>query len=188
MPNYVLSFIKTSDKHLDLMAKIKENGGICRHYLPMPEEIQKTNSPNNIVSEEEYAERVANGTTSEEKYDGRLIHHYQTQAQVDALIEKYGACEWYEWAIRNWGTKWGDNELKVDDNGSGTILIQYESAWSPLADHILESLFNDLQDCEYICEEEQGCGEEYHIKNGLGEFIKRWDEPWMTDKYYEGEK
>jgi hypothetical protein len=171
------------------MAKIKENGGVCRHYLPMPEEIKNTTSPNSIISEEEYAERVANGTTTEALYDGRVTTHYQTQAQVHALVEKHGAANWYDWAVINWGTKWGDNELNVDDNGDGTILIQYESAWSPLADHILESLFNDIKDCEYIWEEEQGFGEEYHIKNGVGQFIKKWDEPWwMMDKYYEGEK
>lgn len=188
MPNYVYSYIKTSDKHVDLMAKIKKNGGICRHYLPMPDDMRNTSSPNTIISEEEYAERIANHTTTESLYDGRVTKHYNTQAQVDAFMEKYGAANWYDWAVINWGTKWGDNELMVDDNGDGTILIQYESAWSPLSDHILESLFNDLQDCEYIWEEEQGFGEEYHIKNGLGEFIKKWDEPWMADKNYEGEK
>jgi hypothetical protein len=34
---------------------------------PMPEEIRHTNSPNRVISEEEYAQRVKDGTTTEDR-------------------------------------------------------------------------------------------------------------------------
>ena len=49
-----------------------------------------------------------------------------------ALVEKYGASDWYTWNCDNWGTKWdvsaGEFELDEDNkSGSGW----FETAWSP---------------------------------------------------------
>lgn len=49
-----------------------------------------------------------------------------------ALIEKYGASDWYTWNLNNWGTKWdvseGDFELDGEGNcGSGW----FDTAWGP---------------------------------------------------------
>lgn len=49
-----------------------------------------------------------------------------------ALVEKYGASNWYDWNCSNWGTKWdvceGDFELDADGkSGSGW----FDTAWSP---------------------------------------------------------
>ena len=48
------------------------------------------------------------------------------------LTEKYGAANWYDWHIQNWGTKW-DIEADFDD-GSSTddcLIYNFDSAWSP---------------------------------------------------------
>jgi hypothetical protein len=54
-------------------------------------------------------------------------------AEQRDLIEKYGACTWYEWQRENWGTKWGTYEVKVHEvGGDGSpILIEFQSAWGP---------------------------------------------------------
>lgn len=40
--------------------------------------------------------------------------------------------DWYEWNVKNWGTKWGAKELffNVYDNRDG-VTITFDTAWSP---------------------------------------------------------
>lgn len=66
------------------------------------------------------------------------------EAQAKILSEKYGASNWYEWKVKNWGTKW-DVEADVDDQDS-LIFINFDSAWAPPTAAItkLGKLFPDL--------------------------------------------
>ena len=56
-------------------------------------------------------------------------------ANTDALIEKYGAADWYQWALSNWGTKWDfgadDGDTLTIDEGSNEVSIYFDSAWAP---------------------------------------------------------
>ena len=51
----------------------------------------------------------------------------------DALIEKYGAADWYDWSIKNWGTKWdiGGEGLGIDRVDDCTVECSFDSAWAP---------------------------------------------------------
>ena len=61
------------------------------------------------------------------------------QRHHDSLIEQYGAADWYEWRISNWGTKWdaADSEFSSDEDhpeqhlGYPVLNISYSTAWSP---------------------------------------------------------
>lgn len=48
------------------------------------------------------------------------------------LIEKYQCDNWYDWALKNWGTKW-DTQAEVVDffPKSGNLILSFETAWSP---------------------------------------------------------
>lgn len=59
-------------------------------------------------------------------------------------LEKYGCKDWYDWCIRNWGTKWdagnqemnlaqGEDKKKFIDDivEDEEFLIYFETAWSP---------------------------------------------------------
>jgi len=50
----------------------------------------------------------------------------------EKMMEKYGAKDWYDWSVKNWGTKWEiDNEgLTVNLEGENLHLV-FNSAWSP---------------------------------------------------------
>jgi len=42
---------------------------------------------------------------------------------------------WYEWAVANWGTKWGACDVGYDyKEGNDTVLYDFSSAWSPPVD------------------------------------------------------
>lgn len=53
-------------------------------------------------------------------------------------IEKYGSKDWYDWANKNWGTKWDTSSAHIvyDHStpmlpGDRTVRIEFETAWSP---------------------------------------------------------
>ena len=56
-------------------------------------------------------------------------------ANTDALIEKYGAADWYQWALDNWGTKWDfgadEGDTLTVDEGSNEVSIYFDTAWAP---------------------------------------------------------
>lgn len=51
--------------------------------------------------------------------------------------EKLGYTSWYDWRISNWGCKWPENYLYVDqeytknDNGTSVIHFKFETPWGP---------------------------------------------------------
>ena len=51
--------------------------------------------------------------------------------------QEYGAVDWYEWCVANWGTKWADcNTEKVDESETSEqslkkVMFRFDSAWSP---------------------------------------------------------
>ena len=45
-------------------------------------------------------------------------------------IDKHGSKDWYDWSIRNWGTKW-DACLTHDDVDEDRAMFSFETAWSP---------------------------------------------------------
>mgnify|MGYP003339928972 CR=1 FL=1 len=56
----------------------------------------------------------------------------QFSARLKRLREEYGASDWYEWRIENWGTKW---DIELDDKyvsqDGKMVQITFNSAWSP---------------------------------------------------------
>ena len=86
--------------------------GLFQHIAPMPSELE--------------------GTTKGNK---------PPQWQVDsseALIDAYGADNWYDWQCKNWGTKWDVycNNIKewyIDhlDNGNYFVFLEFDTAWGP---------------------------------------------------------
>lgn len=45
--------------------------------------------------------------------------------------EKYGENNWYDWSITNWGTEWNCYEVRYTGGDETTIVIEFQTAWSP---------------------------------------------------------
>jgi hypothetical protein len=174
MPNWVFTTIKTDKSNEEFVKSVIEGGGICQYYMPMPEEIRNTNSPNRIISDEEHAIKEALGQTTEETT--HFTKHYQTQKMVDELDAKYNASNWYDWAHLFWGTKWGDCQLSYDIDGD-ELYIRYQTAWSPIANDIIENFLSHLGSAEYTWEEEQGFGAQYFFEDGCLTKELEWELP-----------
>lgn len=57
--------------------------------------------------------------------------------QQQELINKYGAKDWYDWRIHNWGCKWSESELQIGqelttyDSGKTCIAFNFDTPWGP---------------------------------------------------------
>lgn len=98
-------------------------------FVPMPKELDNTQSPVNIISQKEYdaqEARIASGDLTEiEKKWG--FSRGITQEMSNRFKKEFGADNWYNWHIANWGTKWNAYD-QISDEGSN--VITFSTAWS----------------------------------------------------------
>ena len=108
MPNYCLNNLDISGTKSDILSFIEQNKK-GEQYLdfngsvPMPEELVGTRAPNLDINSEKSKE----------------------------LFAKYGACDWYDWSILNWGTKWNATCIEdwyIAEDGI-TAQINFDTAW-----------------------------------------------------------
>jgi hypothetical protein len=48
----------------------------------------------------------------------------------EALMEKYGASDWYSWCVNNWGTKWDISPYGCEIE-NGQLVGSFDSPWGP---------------------------------------------------------
>lgn len=112
MPNECSNHLTVTGPAADVTTFVDAVEGkesICDALLPMPEELR--------------------GTTVRSNSD-------DVQA---ALTEKYGAPDWYGWAKKNWGTKWGDYNTDLLSHDDGCAVFSFTTAWGPM-DKAIESI------------------------------------------------
>jgi hypothetical protein len=165
MPNWCENklVIRGSEKDIqEFKQKIEENKKgdrdlcIFDTYHPMPLELKNTQSPS------------------------------PKDDQSEILKNKYGASDWYDWALKNWGTKWGccrtywstDNPYSlVEHQDVFEIELFYETAWSP-GDDCLKDIFQKLDKLSFfLTYVEPGMGFEgtLFVRNGNTEYSETRD-------------
>lgn len=121
MPNWCFNTIRVEGLKADVEKFLEAiKGNEKQPYfdfngvIPMPEELRGTQSPND------------------------------NEEQAKILTEKYGASDWYDWAIKNWGTKW--NCTAIDDwditdckNNEAIATINVDTAWSPPTEFLVKA-------------------------------------------------
>ncbi len=90
---------------------IKGKEGLLMEFLPTPQDLLDT---------------VA-GFPGEDK---REAH----EAQMKRNIDTFGAKDWYDWNIANWGTKWDFALENIDRQDANTVTAAFDSAWAPPVD------------------------------------------------------
>jgi len=110
--------------------------------VPMPDELKGTSSPASIVSQDEYNSFKL---SKDDKLFG--VGRPITQEMSDKFSKEYGYDNWYDWAIRNWGTKWDTDceEVNIDDWGG--VEYNFDTAWGPPEEiyRRLIELFPDIE-------------------------------------------
>lgn len=135
MPNHVtniLSIVGDNDlKVKEVMDSLfdKDDNITFDNFLPMPKELREVKSPVHIVSEEERLAEISEYERKElagelSPWDSKSFS--LTQELQDEYIARFGADNWYDWAIENWGTKWGAYDgTRLDDD-----MCEFLSAWN----------------------------------------------------------
>lgn len=113
-----------------------DNGKLSlKHFIPTPDALTKICTG---------FHKDADGKEVREWYEskdaeGKPVQTPVTQQEHDDFKVKYGATNWYDWNLANWGTKWdidGNNQQCCMTNEK--ILINFLSAWDTPTIGLLE--------------------------------------------------
>ena len=126
--------------------------------IPMPKELEDSVSPSKVVSDEIIRMRdlvKANPSIQSIWVGGRQIkddewsEKYITERQSEIMKKTYGADNWFDWRVTNWGTKWdiGGDSIDFYDEDDDRIELHFDTAWSP-PDQIYEALRDKYEDIE----------------------------------------
>ena len=157
MPNHVTNklVITGSDEQInDFVSKVNiktedgEDGFDFNGVFPMPAELKDITAPSTILPDDKYNELIANGETT------RAI----SQTHADNLMKKYGATDWYDWCVANWGTKWGAYDVTEWNVFENEATVSFNTAWSPPTEFLINAskLYPDLQFKNTYCDEGGG--------------------------------
>ena len=125
MPNHVATIMVveggTEAERAEFLKDItvEKNEFDLNKLLKRPEILSQKGSPIKIVTEEEYKELQESNSPQ--------LYQAMTEEQSKNLIAEYGADNWYDWMINNWGTKWGIYDLTCESE----LKFSYNTAWSP---------------------------------------------------------
>jgi hypothetical protein len=188
MPNWVKNIVEfetNSDRINQIVDTIKsEEDGDVKYFdfekiLPMPESLKISSGSSTDIGIDilKYQERGDDSALKE-----RLKHPWVTKAgltTVDELvdyclkegnadlesarkalfnIDNYGVKDWYEWSVKNWGSKWNSSESLFEDGK-----IHFQTAWSVPEPIFIElsKMFADVKIRVIFADEDLGnnCGE-----------------------------
>ena len=114
MPNHCsnkMTLIGSSEdlKQFVEFSKKGENAFDIEKFIPMPEELHNTSSPN------------------------------RNKENAVEMVKKYGAMDWYDWAVKNWGTKWGayNVEVNTDCIEDEVLTYYFRTAWGPFNENVI---------------------------------------------------
>ena len=152
MPNHVTNHItSTSEDVLARIAAAFEGEGAdalvdFNKLIPMPEEINTSNEPIELVRRAEIVLGLKKFTPPLDRpeawhnrplCDPDIISDERFELFISYLRagRKHGHVSWYEWSIAHWGTKWNAYKWDVVDGR----YVRFETAWS-CPEQIVEAL------------------------------------------------
>jgi hypothetical protein len=175
MPNHVANILTIEGEEQAVQKCLSEIKGQGEDqyidfntFAPMPKELEKTQSPVKIISQKEYdaqEARIAAGDLTEmEKNFG--FSRGITQEMSNRFKQEFGADNWYDWHLANWGTKWNAYDQYSDE---GSEVISFNTAWSTPEDAMiaLSSKYPELTFHIQYADEDFGHNVgEYTVKDG----------------------
>lgn len=99
------------------------------------------------------------------KYNGDLAEVVDIGRRHVQNAENHGACCWYEWAVKNWGTKWNASDTLVASDGKS---FTFDTAWEPAFPVVLElsRKHPDIRMAFLFSDENIGSGVGYALLTG----------------------
>ena len=128
MPNWATNTARFSGKEeiIELIVNaIDDKGNFDFNMIDaIPEELRRITASPEVISEKEYE-----ALPDKEKWGIDNNRRYITQKEHDDFMRKYGAVDWYDWSVENWGTKWSACRTSILSKKEGEVIIEFETAW-----------------------------------------------------------
>ena len=139
MPNWCENnlIITGTKERLDEIQATKFN---FDKIIPMPIEFKEDSDTKNIggsISKKSF-ECCFNQQDRVEDYDWDKLQKERnlTDSEISYwqdLTRKHGACGWYEWSYKNWGTKWNASSVSMDRVSPTILHVYFATPWgSPM--------------------------------------------------------
>jgi hypothetical protein len=105
MPNWCANTVEIYHQDPAILERVRKafkEGGLLNEFMPCPAELHEHEAP------------------------------MRDEALGQRFVEQYGAKDWYNWQVKNWGTKWdvGGDGYEAQDIPGG-LMLTFDSAWSP---------------------------------------------------------
>jgi len=191
MPNWVFNTAKIAGSEADLNKFIEKAKQPYQTYHKGDFVVSEDGSKkydDSIVKEQEHKSALSfwnfKKPENQEVYFGASDYKPEGYDELSmeekmAISMQFKSDGWYDWNIREWGTKWDASDVdQSGDPATGEISYSFSTAWSPAEDafRAMVSQHPELS-FEFYCEEEQGWGVEFEGTDGELCVTKEWDIP-----------
>lgn len=147
MPNHCFNEVKAKKEILDEIYDYENNTVTFNKIIPMPKELEDSVADSSTtIKKAMYLYMNGDKDLLEAKWEANkdaqkkyktfnnmvenLFERYPKEEVIRShkCVEKYGADNWYDWRIKNWGTKW--DAYDCEGNPSEGTLVFF-TAWNP---------------------------------------------------------
>lgn len=138
MPNWCMNevFICGPKEDIKKIAELfgcDENLFSFDRFMPIPKELKEVHSGYMNVGDGV----TANYWRTVPDETGKMVNVPVTQEEIDSLMGRFGATNWYDWCNRYWGVKWDASlcsnvDVHIDPKwNDGEIKCDFETPWGP---------------------------------------------------------
>ena len=131
MPNWCENELYITCNNPESFQKFMELSGIDKNNFklnnirPMPKKLASIQTGSTTIDGVEYTR------WTQDKEGNNQVGISPTE--MDALLEEYGASDWYDWGLKYWGCKWDveDVDYMGYDAGNCEAHLWFNTAWGP---------------------------------------------------------
>jgi hypothetical protein len=168
MPNWVFNHL-TIDGSKEDIAKVKAQvGAIVKTKYKGADEVDE------VIDREPIFSFMNILPPPEDKLD----EYHATNGYVDGKHQGDTEYNWYNFNVREWGTKWDARDVDLLEDDETYLHYKFDTAWSPPTP-VIEKLARQNPNLNITLEyrEEQGWGAEITFNDFITEVVKEWDIP-----------
>jgi len=101
-----------------------------------------------------HLEVLGNEKQLQEFVEKSINAHEETEFSFEGTLPRGDRKDWYDWSLKNWGTKWDACEPDISHNDIDYFAVSFESAWGPPINWI-NNIMKDFPDLCFTLEYEE---------------------------------
>lgn len=135
MPNWCVNELSITGPDTELRrfkrtGKAKSTALSLDRFVPIPDELQGKASPAHVVPDDKYEQALQHHEAQIRETPLLTNMAPISESMSQAYSARFGADNWYDWCMENWGTKWDVQATLIMDE-PGELRYTFASAWDP---------------------------------------------------------